>query len=230
MNAIAFNNNMKYLACVDLHNDHNLFVFDVESGQQVWKEKGGTAKIFDICFSEMKNTNLITTVGSKHIMFWNLDDKSSKKGIFQGKGEATSFACATYDHQNLCYTGGSNSLIYVWEGRSLQKTIKKKEKGFICTIKFNGKFLISGGKDGNIVVYDVVNGGGKVYKTIDMGCMVRAVDQLSKRALIGLRNGCIYSVEIETDSRKLLMESHSDGEVWGLTCFDTYVATTADDN
>jgi len=63
-----------------------------------------------------------------------------------------------------------------------------------------------------------------------MGGPIRAVDMLSKIAIIEMRDGTIYQVELESSSQKVIMESHSDGEVWGLTCFENYAATTGDDN
>ena len=46
-----------------------------------------------------------------------------------------------------------------------------------------------------------------------------------------MRNGTIYTVDLSTRSKKAVMESHSDGEVWGLAlASDELVLTTADDN
>lgn len=36
---------------VDLHNDHNVHFYDANSGSIVHKDKGGTNKVMDICFS-----------------------------------------------------------------------------------------------------------------------------------------------------------------------------------
>lgn len=41
--------------------------------------------------------NVFATVGPKHVKFWSVDDKSGEAGIFNGKGEQTSFACVAYD-------------------------------------------------------------------------------------------------------------------------------------
>lgn len=66
-------NDGKLVACVDLHDDHNVYVFDVESGSLKFKDKGDTNKIFDICFSEKPGENTFATAGSKHIKFWYPD-------------------------------------------------------------------------------------------------------------------------------------------------------------
>lgn len=49
--------------------------------------------------------------------------------------------------------------------------------------------------------------------------------------LVGLRDGSIITMDVNTQSKKKVMESHSDGEVWGLAIpNDDLVLTTADDN
>jgi hypothetical protein len=41
--------------------------------------------------------NKFVTVGPKHVKFWSVETKSDEAGIFNGKGEQTSFACVAYD-------------------------------------------------------------------------------------------------------------------------------------
>ena len=89
-------------------------MFDVASGSGR-SQKGDTNRIFDLVFSQ-DGTNFVT-VAAKHIKFWNPETHESNKGIFGGAGEATSFACAAYGDDGTCYTGGANSLIYVWSAR-----------------------------------------------------------------------------------------------------------------
>ena len=61
------------VACVDLHDDHNVYLYDVATGQLKGKDKGDTSKIFDVCFSEKPGDNTFATAGSKHIKFWYPD-------------------------------------------------------------------------------------------------------------------------------------------------------------
>lgn len=51
INAIAISQDNKVVACVDLNDEHNVYFFDCDSGALIWKEKGDTNKIFDICFN-----------------------------------------------------------------------------------------------------------------------------------------------------------------------------------
>jgi WD40 repeat protein len=80
-------NNGSLVACVDLHDEHNVYVFDVESGSLKFKDKGDTSKIFDLCFTDKPGDNTFATAGSKHIKFWNPDSMKSEKGLFGSKGE-----------------------------------------------------------------------------------------------------------------------------------------------
>jgi WD40 repeat protein len=231
INAVAISNNNKYIACVDLNDDHNIYFFDVDSGALVWKEKGDTNKIFDVAFNYSTGNDLTAvTVGTKHIKFWQPLAKDVKKGLFGKSDLATSFACVTFDNKGICYTGGANSLIYVWESRENPKTISNAHKGgFICSVRWaNGK-LYSGGKDGNVTITDTNSLA--VEKQIAFGSLIRAIDVEGSKALVGLRDGTIYHVDINSGAKKVIIESHSDGELWGLASVDdNTVITSADDN
>jgi WD40 repeat protein len=63
------------------------------------------------------------------------------------------------------------------------------------------------------------------------GVLIRAIDVLGSNALVGCRNGNIYQVDMNSQSKQVIMESHSDGEVWGLALVDQdTVVTSGDDN
>jgi WD40 repeat protein len=223
-------NDSKLVACVDLNDEHNVYVFDVETGSLKMKDKGDTNKIFDICFSAKPGDNTFATAGSKHIKFWYPDQLKGEKGLFSGKGEMTSFACVAYDNNGVCYTGGCNSMIYVWNGRELSSTIKAHNGGFICALRFVEGKLYSGGKDGNVAIINTSSL--SVEKTINFnGVLIRAIDVSGTKSLVGLRDGTIFEVDLASGNKKAIMESHSDGEVWGLApADDTHVVTSGDDN
>lgn len=230
INAIAMSNDGKLVACVDLNDEHNVYVFDVDSGSLKFKDKGDTNKIFDLCFSEKPGDNTFATAGSKHIKFWYPDQMKGEKGLFSGKGEMTSFACVAYDSNGVCYTGGCNSQIYVWNGRELSSTINAHKGGFICALRFAAGKLYSGGKDGNLVITNTTSL--QVEKTISFNSvLIRAIDVVGTKALVGLRDGTIFNVDLNTQNKTVVMESHSEGEVWGLApCDDTHIVTSGDDN
>jgi len=112
----------------------------------------------------------------------------------------------------------------------LQRTIKAHSGGFICTIRYIGGKLISGGKDGKVAITEPASG--TVEKTVDFGNLVRAVDMRpDKSALVGLRDGTIYTLNIDSGAKNIVMQSHCEGEVWGLAAVDdSRVVTSGDDN
>lgn len=228
--AIAMSNDGKLVALVDISDDHNVYVYDVATGAPKMKEKGDTNKIFDICFSAKPGDNTFATAGSKHIKFWYPDQLKGEKGLFEGKAEPTSFACVAYDSNGVCYTGAVNSQIYVWNGRNLVNTIKAHSAGFICALRFAEGKLYSGGKDGKLAIINTQTLA--VEKSLDFGgILIRAIDVMGGKALVGLRDGTIHHVELASGNKKAIMESHSEGEIWGLAAADDqHIVTSADDN
>lgn len=200
INAVAISSDNKYVACVDLSDTHNIYFFDADSGALIWKETGDNKKIFDVAFNFSTGNDLTAvTVGTRHIKFWQPLVKDKKGGIF-GKADQTSFACVTFDTNGVAYTGGANSILYVWESRENPKTITGAHKGgFICSVKWaNGK-LYSGGKDGQVSITDTTSL--TVEKSITFGNLVRAIDVEGSKALVGLRDGTIYHVDINSEDK-----------------------------
>lgn len=95
----------------------------------------------------------------------------------------------------------------------------------------NGK-LYSGGKDGQVKVWSTDGGNLTLENTIDFGgILIRAIDVQGGNMLVGLRDGTIFQVDIASQSKTPIMESHSDGEVWGLAVVNSdVVVTSGDDN
>ena len=174
---------------------------------------------------------MMATVGDKHIKFWTPKSKNAQKGLF-GKTELmTSFACCAYDSQGRLFAGSAKGHIYLWVGHELKQVLNNVHKdGFISAMRFEGGKIYSGGKDGNVVITDMNSLAQE--KTISFGVMIRAIDVEGTAALIGCRNGTIYQVKnINTGDKTAIMESHSDGEVWGITAVDNdHIITTGDDN
>lgn len=47
---------------------------------------------------------------------------------------------------------------------------------------------------------------------------------------VGLRSGSIIEYDLESNETSTLMESHNDGEAWGLAVNDSHVFSSGDDN
>lgn len=56
VSAVAFSRDASLIACVDLHNDHNVHVFDVATGALRMSNKGGPDRVYDIKFSQQEGS------------------------------------------------------------------------------------------------------------------------------------------------------------------------------
>lgn len=197
IDAIALSNDGSLVAMVDRHDDHNVYVFEAQSGQLIGKTKGDTNRVFDLCFSARQGDTSFVTVGAKHIRFWSANPLDGKRGVF-GSNEQTSFACCAFDDQGVAYAGGANGLIYVWNGTSCSKTLNFHKGGFIGALRFVEGKIYSGGKDGNLCIINAQSH--ELEKTISFdGILIRAVDVYGGNALVGMRSGTIFHVNLQTD-------------------------------
>jgi WD40 repeat protein len=121
-----------------------------------------------------------------------------------------------------------NALIYCWRNRSLAKTYKVHGKGQMGAIKyFDGK-IYSGGKDGTVIVSDPNSE--EAERTVSVDSLVKAIDFHDGKLIVGDKYGRIVEID-EDDEMKVLMNSHSTGETWGLDLLgDGRFVTSGDDN
>ena len=69
--AICISPDGRYVATADKHNDHNVCIWDMNSGDVVMKDKGGPDPIFDLTFSKKAGHVACWSVGKKHIAYWD---------------------------------------------------------------------------------------------------------------------------------------------------------------
>ena len=169
------------------------------------------------------------TAGARHHFFWEFKKNEKKRGIAGKHGMISHQVCA-WDAEGVAYSGAADGRIFVWKERECVES-KEAHKGFIQSIRCVGKQLFTGGRDGMVMVHstgDLTPG-----KVIDFGSKPCAIDFLNGSLLVGVRDGTIYHFEDYEDeaSKKAIMHSHDNGEVWGLaSCGVGYMVTTGDDN
>ena len=102
-------------------------------------------------------------------------------------------------------------------------------KGFICALRVVNGQLLSGAKDGKVIITDLSSMA--QTNTIQFDSLVRAIDMdASGCMLVGQRDGTITHVSA-SGSKDDVMKSHSDGEVWGLVVGPSgKLGTSGDDN
>jgi WD40 repeat protein len=145
-------------------------------------------------------------------------------------GPKTTHCSTCWDEKGRCYSGGSNGLIYIWENGVCTSTVQIHEEGFVCALKYSNGKIASGGKAGTVNIWDPDTL--EVSAQVNFGVLVRAVDITENLCLVGLRDGSIKFFPLDNlEDMDTLMESHADGEVWGLDVFeDGNIMTSADDN
>lgn len=228
--ALGFSADGKYLASAGTDNDHTVHVFDLDTGKLAFDEKGGPDKIFDLAWSPTESK--FVTAGIKHLWFWYFSNgtfQKKKKGLFGRAGKATNFGSCAFNSDGDAVSGGINGSVYLWKDRSLSKC-EKRHKGGIdsMTCTPNGQ-TISGGRDHKICIMDnALN----LQSTIDCVDNPRALDFVDGKLLGGFRNGDIAECDTNSGTDFItIMQSHSDGEVWGMDFInDGQIVTVADDN
>ena len=122
-------------------------------------------------------------------MIWKPLEGVGKKGVYGSKGEQTSHAWVTYDEKGTAYSGGANSLIHCWRNRQLVKAYQVHDSGFVGAIKIFDSKVFSGGKDGNVIISDPNSE--QIERKIQVGELIRAIDYMGGRVLVGTREGNI---------------------------------------
>ncbi|OMJ95047.1 hypothetical protein SteCoe_1580 [Stentor coeruleus] len=229
VSCLGFSHDGKYLAVADLHNDHYVSVWDAATGAKLGEAKGGPDKIMDVAWNN--TSHVFCTAGIKHIYFWDFTGGvlQSQKGLFGQAGEQSNMTAVQWLNDGTCVTGAGNGQLYLWRDRNLQKTVQAHGAGNpIHTLVIVNDRVLSGGKDNKIVEFD---GQMNKVKEYPLTSCPRALDIHGDNILVGTRDGCIS--ELRSGGNKVvLMESHNDGEVWGMAVDSAngLVVTTGDDN
>jgi len=133
VSAVSISSDGALIATADKSNDHNVQVFDANA-KELYKQKGGVDEIMDLAFSKAQGSTELWSAGVKHFAYHDLNAGKKAKGLFAPGGTPTSFACLATDDQGRAFAGGSNSGVYVWQGRQCQEVLKLHESGFVGAI------------------------------------------------------------------------------------------------
>ena len=112
-------------------------------------------------------------------------------------------------------------MIYIWsDACTVAKCIKAHAARIECVEATQG-MLLSGGKDKRICIITAGGGNWQLKKFVSLPSSYPvSIDIFNGNLLVGLRNGSILEYEealtAENPAEKCLMESHFEGEVWGL--------------
>lgn len=106
----------RYVACVDMSNDHKVTIYNIERKKQLLNVEGSKDKIFDCAWSKRADDLRFAVLSAKQLKFFHPADitkKLQQQGVF-GKATITNLTALGFDDQGWCYTGGENGHIQVW--------------------------------------------------------------------------------------------------------------------
>jgi len=155
VDACAFSATGKFVVLIAGNEDHNMAVYDTESGACVAEGKGTRSSVIEV---NWQDDSTFVLVGSKLFCQVTVTNSSFKKvnGKF-GTNDQRIGSCVFNGTQAL--TGNLKGDLYVWQGSSIVGAPKKLHGRLIDAIAVSKNHVITGGRDCKITVmnknYDV---------------------------------------------------------------------------
>uniref|UniRef100_A0A3B3IJQ9 EMAP like 6 n=1 Tax=Oryzias latipes TaxID=8090 RepID=A0A3B3IJQ9_ORYLA len=236
---LTFDSDGQRLASVGLDAKNTICVWDWRRGRVLATATGHSDRIFDVCWDPLQSSRLVSC-GVKHIklQFWTLcgNALTPKRGIFGKTGDLQTILCVSAAKDELTYSGALNGDVYVWKGVALVRTIQAAHGAGIFSMHACEEGFATGGRDGCIRLWDVDF---KPITKIDLReteqgykLSIRSVCWKADRILAGTQDSEIFEVLVrDRDKPVLLMQSHSEGELWALALHPKQpVAVTGSDD
>ncbi|KAM4599415.1 echinoderm microtubule-associated protein-like 6 isoform 3-T3 [Fundulus diaphanus] len=220
---LAFSADGQRLSSVGLDAKNTVCIWEWKKGKILATASGHSDRIFDICWDPFQQNRLVSC-GVKHIKFWSLcgNALSPKRGIFGKTGDLQTILCVASAKDDITYSGALNGDIYVWKGLNLMRTVQSAHGAGIFSMYSCEEGFATGGRDGCIRLWDVDF---KPITKIDLreaeqgykGLSIRSVCWRADRILAGTQDSEIFEVMVrERDKPLLIMQGHSEGELWAL--------------
>ncbi|GLE07932.1 hypothetical protein PINS_up018761 [Pythium insidiosum] len=255
--SLAFSSDGKRIVSVGDDDDHSLALWEDQSHGS-WRQpkvvatsKGDKGVNRFVCFG--RDGDSVVSGGAKHVLFWRIEGKTlgSRKGKVSKRGTLQLFPSGCFFGNDLV-TGTASGELYVWTGDEVSRVVKAHDgESSIVSAAAGGPdtsggggggVLISGGKDGKIILW---NSSYQSMKTFDVGalcstCLRPAICSASmsadtKTLLIGTASSDILEMDAVSGAvlhgATPLVSGHFTMELWGLACHPTQrvFTSTGDD-
>lgn len=150
---LSFSPSGGLLVVVDNSDDHNLAVYNTETGACVAKSKGDRGNVVEVAF---KSETQFATVGAKHFKEWTISSGNitGKMGNFNKKDTRIGSIAV---NKNVYLTGCFTGELFAWNGTTLSKVAAKNHTKLIDAITVTPDLIFTGGRDAQIFVLSASN-------------------------------------------------------------------------
>ncbi|CAK72848.1 unnamed protein product (macronuclear) [Paramecium tetraurelia] len=215
---LSFSNDGKKLAAVGMDDDHTLVVYDVDTDSNqalLASGKGPRSFVFDIKFDKADKQLILAC--KNEVYFCNYDQGQIRlnKGVWDTKVCPISTVLCIGLCDNNVITGTYKGQLIIWKNNRATSSVDAHKSAVLSihtrTNQEGG--IVSGSKDGTIVVWDVNM---KARERIDVQNLKLKIFNIKKAShlIFGTRGSEI--VEVQGQKSKVLMRGHSQGTLRGL--------------
>ena len=145
---VAFSPDGSKLCVMDKSDDHNLAVYNTETGALIAKNKGDRSNILELAWS---SETQFATVGPKHFKQWTIQNASIKSRMGNFGKNSQMIGSLAY-HGQIALTGCKTGELFQWSGSSLTKVVNKNHSDLIDAITVTSQAIFTGGRDKKICV------------------------------------------------------------------------------
>ncbi|CAD8171847.1 unnamed protein product [Paramecium pentaurelia] len=251
---LAFSNDGKKLAAVSMDDDHTLVVYDVDKGIDARLKgdisqallatgKGPRSFVFDIKFDKVDKYLILACKNEVYFCSYDQNQIRLNLGIWDTKTSPFSSVLCIALCDNNVITGTYRGQLLVWKSNRATTAVDAHKSAVLAihTKKSQEGGVVSGSKDGTIIVWDVnmkakekinvLNLNLKIFNFKVQSVTIGPNDQeKSVHLVFGTRGSDM--VEVQGQKSKVLMRGHSVGILRGLAIhpkFPTFY-TIGEDN
>eukprot|EP00657_Telonema_sp_P-1_P009625 TRINITY_DN3858_c0_g1_i3.p1 TRINITY_DN3858_c0_g1~~TRINITY_DN3858_c0_g1_i3.p1 ORF type:complete len:533 (+),score=159.66 TRINITY_DN3858_c0_g1_i3:119-1717(+) len=223
VSALAFSSSGNKLASVGMDDQNSVCVWDWKRAKALGPAaKSGGNQLLMISF-DSANDNSFMSVGAKSACFRTVSPGgklAKKSGSFGRKFEQQTMLCAA-PHRGGFITGAYKGDLYNWTGTAASNTTPAHQ-GPVYALYSNDKHVVSGGKDGKVILRDISL---KKLAEYEVGENVRSVHLQGDNILVGTYEGSIMEITVSTAAISRVQRAHGgmvepgnkySGETWGL--------------
>lgn len=230
--------------------DHSIAIYESKDS---WRSaalkitsKGNKAVPFGLAapsFSTNSAAKQFVICGQKFVEFWAVESSalSSKKGLLGQKGTQQPFVVAECiakgnNGPSVAVVGTTDGKLYLFSRREMTAAVSA-HKGAVTALFYSGGVLLSGGKDGQIILWDdnlkQVGGPFAISDVVASTTSARHYTSIrscclspdKRTILVGTEASEIYELDAKTGkscrTESPLVKGHFVGELWGLAVHPT---------